>query len=94
MVSRLLTKYQELIFAFGGWALATLAIMAILDSISFEYFFILCLIGLILITMLSGTYTTRPRWRSRVNVVILAGFVVFLIIVINKVLNILGIVVL
>ncbi|MGE5465281.1 MAG: hypothetical protein ACM3PB_00100 [Betaproteobacteria bacterium] len=91
MVSRLLTKYQKLIFASGGWVFATLAILAILDNISFESFFVICLIGFILITVLSGPDTARPRWRSRVNVVMLAGFVVFLIIIINKVLNILGI---
>jgi hypothetical protein len=80
-----------LIFAFVGWTFATLAIMAIFNSINLEYLFVLYLIGFILITMLSGPFTARPRWRSRANVVILAGVLVFFIMVINKALDILGI---
>lgn len=91
MVSCLLIKNQKLIFTFGGWAFATLVVLAILDNISFESFFVICLIGFILITMLSGPYIARPRWRSRVNIVVLAGVVVFLFIVTDKALNILGI---
>lgn len=80
-----------MVFAFAGWAFATLAIIAIFNTISFESFFVVCLIGFITITMLSGPFTSRTRSRSRANLVILAGVIIFFTIILNKALDVLGI---
>lgn len=87
----LLTKSQRIVVIFGVWAFLALAVLAVFGSLSYEYFFVLCLIGFLVIVELSGPFASRPRWRSRVNVVILLGVVVFALIVIKKVLDILGI---
>jgi len=68
-----------------------LALLALFGSVSYEYFFVLCLIGFLVIVELSGPFTVRPAWRSRVNVVIILGVLVFSLIVVEKVLAILGI---
>ncbi len=78
-------------YFFGGWMLAVLALLALFRSLSYEYFFVLCLIGFLVIVELSGPFTVRPAWRSRVNIAIALGVFIFSIIVINKVLAILGI---
>ena len=54
----MLTKNQRLVFAFGGWALLILTILILLNSLDFEYFFVLCLIGFLIIVELSGPFTT------------------------------------
>jgi hypothetical protein len=87
----LLTKSQRIVVIFGAWAFLTLAILAVFQSLSIEYFFVLCLIGFLVIVELSGPFASRPRWRSRVNVVILLGVVMFSLIVVKKVLDILEI---
>jgi hypothetical protein len=87
----LLTKSQRIVIIFGAWAFLALAILAVFQSLSFEYFFVLCLIGFLVIVELSGPFASRPRWRSRVNVVILLGVILFSLVVVKKVLDILGI---
>lgn len=87
----MLTKSERIVITFGAWAFLALAVLAVFGSLSFEYFFVLCLIGFLVIVELSGPFASRPRWRSRVNVVILLGVAVFALIVVQKVLDILGI---
>jgi hypothetical protein len=87
----MLTKSHSLVYVFGSWMLVVLAVLALLDSLSIEYFFVLSLLGFLIIVELSGPFTVRPAWRYRVNIIIAFGIVVFAFIVMTKVLNILGI---
>ncbi len=87
----MLTKSQRIVVIFGAWAFLALAVLAVIGSLDFEYFFVLCLIGFLVIVELSGPFASRPRWRSRLYAVILLGVVVFALIVVNKVLGIIGI---
>jgi hypothetical protein len=76
----LLMKSQRIVVIFGAWAFLALAVLAVFGSLSYEYFFVLCLIGFLVIVELSGPFASRPRWRSRVNAVILPDVVVFALI--------------
>jgi hypothetical protein len=87
----MLTKSQRLVYFFGGWVLVVLALLALFNSINYEYFFVLCLIGFLVIVELSGPFTVKPAWRSRVNIVIILGVVLFTLIIVEKVLAILNI---
>jgi hypothetical protein len=87
----MLTKGQKIVYVFSGWVLLVLSLLLLFNSLSFEYFFVLCLIGFLIIVELSGPYTVRPKWRSWVNVFILIGTVIFALIVVQKVLAIVGI---
>jgi len=86
----MLTKNQKLVYTFGAWMFVVLALLVLLSSLSPEYFFVLSLIGFLIIVELSGPFTVKPRWRSRVNVAIAFGVVVFALIVLGKVADILG----
>ncbi len=87
----MLTKSQRIVVISGAWAVLALAVLSVFGSLGFEYFFVLCLIGFLVIVELSGPFASRPRWRSRVNAVILVGVVVFGLIVVGKVLEILNV---
>ena len=87
----MLTKSQKLVYIFGGWILVVLALLALFNSINYEYFFVLCLIGFLVIVELSGPFTVRPAWRSRVNIAIILGVILFTVIIVEKVLAILNI---
>ncbi|HEY3422991.1 MAG TPA: hypothetical protein VGK13_07495 [Methanocellaceae archaeon] len=87
----MLTKNYQLIYVFGAWMFVVLALLALFRSLSPEYFFVLCLIGFLIIVELSGPFTVRPAWRKRVNIVIIVGVLIFGLVVAKKVLDILGI---
>lgn len=87
----MLTKSQRLVYIFGGWVLVVLSLLALFNSINYEYFFVLCLIGFLVIVELSGPFTVKPAWRSRINIVIVLGVLLFTLIIVEKVLAILKI---
>jgi hypothetical protein len=87
----MLTKGQKIVYTFGGWVFLVMALLLLFNSLSYEYFFVLCLIGFLIIVELSGPYTVRPKWRLWVNIFILIGTVIFALIVGQKVLDIVGI---
>jgi hypothetical protein len=85
------TKAQRIVMIFGGMAVFLLAALLIFDVLSLELYFMLCLISFLVVAQMSGPFIARPRWRSRINLVIVVGIVVFFLIVVGKVLDILHI---
>jgi hypothetical protein len=79
------------VVTFGGLASLTLAVLMLFNVLSFELYFMLCLLGFMAIVHLNGPFVFRPAWRSRANVVIFVGIVVFVLIVMGKVFEILKI---
>lgn len=87
----MLTKSQGLVYIFAGWVLLVLTVLTLFNSLSFEYFFVLCFIGFLILVELSGPFTVKPKWRSRLDILIVIGVLIFGIIVAQKVLDIIGI---
>lgn len=87
----MLTKSQKIVYVFGAWMLAVLTILVLLNNIIFEYFFAFSFIGFLIIVELSGPFTVRPAWTSRINIVIAIGAIAFAVIILNNVLTILSI---
>ena len=69
------TRSQRIALTFGGWAVLVMAVLLLLNFLSLELYFILCLIGFLVLVGVSGPFFSRPPWRSRVNLVIAAGIV-------------------
>ena len=86
-----MTKAQRIVMIFGGLAVLLLAALLVFNVLSLELYFMLCLISFLVIAQMSGPFISRPRWRSRINTVIVVGIVVFVLIVLGKVLDILRI---
>ncbi len=84
------TKSQWLVIIFSGWILTVLVLLSVLNSLDYVYFFILCLIGFLIIVEVIGPFTTRPRWKSRINALIVIGLIAFAAIVLTKVMEIIG----
>jgi hypothetical protein len=87
----MLTKSQRLVFIFAAWALLALTALTVFHLLSYEYFFILCLIGFPIIALAIGPYTVKPAWRTRVNLVVMLGMFAFAALVVIEVLGIVGI---
>lgn len=72
-----------------AWMVATVLGLALLGSLSYELFFVLSLLGLLIVTELTMPVNMTPAWRSRLKWLILAGLIGFAVIVIRRILAIL-----
>jgi len=69
--------------------LATLLVLAVLGALSIELFFVLSLIGLLVVIELTAPFNVTPRWRKRLKWLVALGLVVFVIVVVRRILAIL-----
>ncbi len=72
-----------------AWMLGTVLALALLESLSYELFFVVSLIGFLVVVELTAPFDVAPRWRARLKWLVLAGLAVFGYIVVRRVLEIL-----
>lgn len=72
-----------------AWMLAVVVVLAALGSLELELFFVLSLIGFLVVVELTAPIAVTPRWRRRLPWFIAIGLVVFGIIVVRRILEIL-----
>ncbi|WP_083252476.1 hypothetical protein [Haladaptatus sp. W1] len=82
-------RRQRFIHGQLAWMLASILALAALGSLTLELFFVLSLIGLLVIVELTAPFNVTPRWRRRLKWFIALGLVVFGIIVVRRILAIL-----
>ena len=72
-----------------AWMLAAVLVLSVLGSFSYELFFVLSLIGFLVVTELTAPFAVTPDWRRRLRWLILVGLLGFGIIVVRRILEIL-----
>lgn len=72
-----------------AWCLGAVLVLVLLDSLTFELFFVVSLIGFLVITELTAPFAVRPAWRRRLKWLIGLGLLVFAYIVVKRILAIL-----
>lgn len=82
-------RRQRFVYGQTAWMLATVVCLSLLGALSLELFFVLSLIGFLVVVELTAPFAVTPRWRARLRWMILAGLVVFGYVVIRRVLAIL-----
>lgn len=82
-------RRQQLIVGHLGWMLGTILVLTILGALSLELFFVVSLIGFLVVVELTAPFTLTPRWRARLKWVILLGLIGFGYVVIKRILAIL-----
>ena len=82
---------RQLRFIHGlvAWLLGSLIILAAVGSLSLELFFVISLIGLLIVVELTAPINVTPVWRARLKWPIAAGLVVFAAIVTRRIIEIL-----
>ena len=73
----------------AAWMLAALLALALLESLSLELFFVVSLIGFLIVMQLTTPFNVTPRWRTRLKWIVLLGLAVFGYIVVRRILEIL-----
>jgi len=76
--------------ALAIWLLLVIFFMILARNLNLEIFFVLWLIGLLVIIELTGTAFARPAYLRYLKYLVAAGVIVFSAIVAQKVMEILG----
>jgi hypothetical protein len=72
-----------------AWMVAVLFVLVLVDLFSYELFFVVSLIGLLVVTELTMPFRVTPLWQRRLRWVILVGLVGFAYVVVRRILEIL-----
>lgn len=82
-------RRQRFIRATLAWLLGAVLVLSLLSSLTYELFFVVSLIGLLVVVELTAPFRVTPTWRSRLKWLIAIGLAVFGYIVIRRILEIL-----
>ena len=83
------TRRLRFVRAQMAWMVGVILVLAALVAFSYELFFVLSLIGLLIVTELTAPVNVTPQWRSRLKWPIAIGLVIFAVIVVRRILDIL-----
>lgn len=83
------TRRLQFIHTQLAWMLGTLLVLALVGSLTVELFFVVSLIGLLIVVELTAPFRITPQWRKRLWVIIGLGLLGFGVIVIQRILDIL-----
>jgi hypothetical protein len=82
-------RRRRFIYGVVAWMLGAIIALTLLESLELELFFVLSLIGLLVVVELTAPFNVTPRWRRRLIPIMLIGLAGFSYIVIRRILEIL-----
>ncbi|HET7324183.1 MAG TPA: hypothetical protein VFJ06_07620 [Halococcus sp.] len=82
-------RRQRFVYGQTAWMLATIICLELLGSLSLELFFVVSLIGFLVVVELTAPFSVTPRWRKRLRWIILLGLLGFGYVVVQRILDIL-----
>jgi len=85
-----LTRQRTFMYLLSAWMFVVLTLMALSHAFDITLFFILMLIGFLVLVELMSPYHVSPRWLRRLSWVVAAGVIVFMLIVAKRAMEILG----
>lgn len=84
-----IAKRRRFIHANLAWMLATALVLVLLDTLTYELFFVVSLIGFLIVVELTAPFRVTPVWRRRLRWVILIGLLGFAYVVAQRIVAIL-----
>ncbi|MFC6863885.1 hypothetical protein ACFQGE_10445 [Halomicroarcula sp. GCM10025817] len=82
-------RRQQFVVGNLAWWLGALLVLSVLGSLSLELFFVVSLIGFLVVVELTAPFTVTPAWRRRLVWLVGIGLAVFGYIVVRRILEIL-----
>lgn len=84
-----LEKRRQFVYALVAWMVSVILLLTALNALELELFFVVSLIGLLVVVELTAPFNVTPRWRRRLLPVIVAGLAGFGYIVTRRIIAIL-----
>lgn len=84
-----LGRRRRFVYGVVAWMLGATVLLTALEALEMELFFVVSLIGLLVVVELTAPFNVTPRWRRRLIPVIVVGLAGFGYIVIRRILEIL-----
>lgn len=84
-----IARRRRFVHAHVAWMLATALVLALLDSLTYELFFVVSLVGFLVVVELTAPVRVTPAWRRRLRWVGLAGLLAFAYLITQRVLALL-----
>lgn len=84
-----LDKRRQFVYALVAWMVSMIVVLAALDALELELFFVISLIGLLVVVELTAPFNVTPRWRRRLLPILFIGLAGFGYIVIRRIVEIL-----
>ena len=82
-------RRQRFIHFQTGWMLATLFLLVVLNALTLELFFLISLIGLLIVVEFTAPFAVTPQWRARLRWIILLGLIGFGYVIVQRILALL-----
>ena len=82
-------RRRRFVYGVVAWMLGATVFLTLLGSLELELFFVVSLIGLLVVVELTAPFNVTPRWRRRLIPVIAVGLAGFGYIVVRRILEIL-----
>jgi hypothetical protein len=80
---------QQFIAGQIAWQMAAILCLTLLNALSLELFFVISLIGILIIVEITAPFRLAPRWRQRLKWIIGAGLLLFGYVVVHRISEIL-----
>ncbi|ELY45801.1 hypothetical protein C496_02627 [Natronorubrum tibetense GA33] len=74
-----------------AWMVTAVFGLVALGALTYELFFLLTMLGLLVVSDLTAPSAVQPRWRSRLRLLLAFGLVAFSIVLMRRILEIQGI---
>lgn len=84
-----LHRRQRFVHGTLAWMLATVLALVLLHALSLELFFVVSLIGFLVMIELATPVAVTPEWRRRLRWIVAVGLLVFGYVVVRRILAIL-----
>lgn len=83
-------RQHRFIYLLSAWMFIVLFFLILGNNLDIEIFFVLNLIGFLVLVELTTPFNFKPEWKERLKWVVLIGTIGFSYIVIKKVMKIIG----
>lgn len=82
-------KRRWFVHAHLAWMIAAALVLSLLNSLTYELFFVTSLIGFLVVIQLTAPFRVTPPWRRRLRWITVLGLLIFVMILTRRVLTIL-----
>lgn len=78
-------RIERFIIMVAAWIFVSLTLLETFDAIDLKLFFILVLLGFLVLTEVVAAPLADQTWKRRIHFLITIGFIIFIYIVVEKV---------